>query len=245
MNITFENKRVLVTGAGKGIGYDIAKAFVKCGAEKVFALSKTKANLDKLAAESPLIVPVCVDLGDWNAARKAVESLGPIDVLINNAAVAECDSFFDVKPESIDRVFNINVKSVINVSQVVAAGMVQRKTGGAIVNISSQAAQAALADHVVYGATKAAVDSITRCMALELGEHNIRVNSVNPTVVWTEMGAKHWSDEKRSKPMLEKIPLHKFAAIEDVVHAVLFLASNKAAMVNAVTLPVDGGFLAC
>lgn len=77
--------------------------------------------------------------------------------------------------------------------------------------------KAALADHVVYGATKAAVDSITRCMALELGQHNIRVNSVNPTVVWTEMGAKHWSDEKRSKPMLEKIPLHKFAGFSFVI----------------------------
>lgn len=69
----------------------------------------------------------------------------------------------------------------------------------------------ALWDHTVYAATKAAVDSITRCMALELGEHNIRVNAVNPTVVWTEMSRSYWSDEKRAKPLLNRIPLHKFA----------------------------------
>ena len=132
----------------------------------------------------------------------------------------------------------MNVKAVINVSQVVAKKMIEQKKGGCVVNVSSQASlvrytfrsefinvnvpcaskhlfssifQMALKEHTVYCATKAALDSITRVMALELGEHNIRVVAVGPTVVMTDMGRGSWSDAKKAKPMLDRIPLHRFA----------------------------------
>ena len=140
---------------------------------------------------------------------------------------------------------DINLKAVFFISQTVAKGMVERGLGGAIVNISSQASQAALQDHAVYCASKGGLDQLSRVMALELGPHNIRVNCVNPTVVMTAMGKIGWSDPKKAGPMLNKIPLGRFAEVEDVVHAVLFLLSDKAGMINGITLPVDGGFLAC
>ncbi|XP_036811945.1 L-xylulose reductase isoform X2 [Oncorhynchus mykiss] len=230
MEISFAGKRAIVTGAGKGIGRATALALARCGAE-VVAVTRTRADLDSLLLECPSIKPVCVNLGDWGATEEALrEAGGNVDLLI----------FFP-----IPRSFNINVKAVLHVSQIVARGMKARGTGGSIVNISSQASQCALQDHTVYCATKGALDMLTKVMALELGPYQIRVNSVNPTVVMTKMGRLAWSDPGKAKTMTSRIPLGRFAEVEDVVNSILFLLSDKSSMTNGVTLPVDGGFLAC
>ncbi|XP_043784492.1 L-xylulose reductase [Apis laboriosa] len=243
MNINFVGKRILVTGAGRGIGKDLALRLSKYEGQ-VIALSKEKNNLDKLCTEDPRIQSICVDLSDWNATRKAVESVLPIDLLVNNAGVAYLNSFFDATPEDFDLTFTVNVKAILNVSQIVAKNMIQRKVGGSIVNISSQASQAALKDHVVYCASKGAVDMLSKTMALELGPYNIRVNTINPTVILTEMGKLGWSDPKKARTMLDKIPLSRFGEVFEVVDAIVYLLSNHSSMINGITLPVDGGFLA-
>lgn len=245
MEISFVNKKVLVTGAGKGIGRDLCKKLLKCGAS-VIGVSRTQSALDSLAKEAPAIKTICLDIAeDWNKIKKVIEEIGPVDCLVNNAAVAICTPFLDVQPEEFDVMFNVNVKALLNVSQTVARAMVKNKIAGSIVNISSQASQAALKDHIVYSGTKSAVDIMSRIMALELGPYNIRVNCVNPTVVMTDMGRVGWSDPAKADQMLSKIPLHRFAEVYEVVNTILFLLSDVAPMVNAVTLPVDGGFLAC
>ncbi|CAL8380654.1 unnamed protein product [Gadus morhua 'NCC'] len=246
MEISFVGKRALVTGAGKGIGRATALALVRCGAE-VTAVTRTRADLDSLVLECPSIRPVCVDLADWDATDAALRDdvVGPIDLLVNNAACASLQPFLEVTPEEFDRSFSVNVKAVLHVSQLVARGMKSRGRGGAIVNVSSQASKCALKDHTVYCATKGALDMLTKVMALELGAHQIRVNSVNPTVVMTEMGRLGWSDPAKARTMTSRIPLGRFAEVEDVVNSVLFLLSDKSAMTNGVALPVDGGFLAC
>ncbi|XP_046389464.1 L-xylulose reductase [Ischnura elegans] len=244
METNFTGKRALVTGAGQGIGRETAKKLAECGA-KVVALSRTREHLDSLAAENPSIDVICVDLADWEETRKCVMSLGDVDLLVNNAAVALLEPFLSIEPKNIDRSFDVNVKAVINVSQIIAKGMISRKTGGSIVNISSQASQAALQDHSVYCATKGALDMLSKVMALELGPHKIRVNCVNPTVVMTAMGKIGWSNPEKANPMLKKIPLGRFAEVHEVVDAILFLLSDKADMITGITLPVDGGFLAC
>lgn len=111
-------------------------------------------------------------------------------------------------------------------------------------NVSSQASQRALTNHTVYCSTKGALDMLTKMMALELGPHKIRVNAVNPTVVMTPMGRTNWSDPHKAKAMLDRIPLGKFAEVENVVDTILFLLSNRSGMTTGSTLPVDGGFLA-
>ncbi|XP_044732273.1 L-xylulose reductase-like [Chrysoperla carnea] len=243
MEISFSGKRIVVTGAGQGIGRDIVKKLVECKA-KVIAVSRTKSYLETLKQECPDIEIIAVDLQNWNATREALSKLKNIDGLVNNAAIAMLRGFFDITEHDVDLSFDVNVKSVINVSQIIAADMVARKSGGAIVNISSQAALAALRDHTVYCGTKGALDSIARCMALELGPHNIRVNCVNPTVIMTEMGKLGWSDPAKAQSMISKIPLGRFGEVDEVVNAVLFLLSDKSSMINGVSLPVDGGFLA-
>uniref|UniRef100_H2ZQP2 L-xylulose reductase n=2 Tax=Ciona savignyi TaxID=51511 RepID=H2ZQP2_CIOSA len=242
MNIRFDGKRALVTGAGKGIGRDLAKKLVECGAE-TYALSRTQSDLDSLQIECPGIHAVQCDLSDCTALKASVQSCGDIDLLVNNAAVALLEPFLEVKEEFFDKTFDINVKAPLMVSQIVARGMVDRKNGGSIVNISSQASTIGIENHTSYCMSKAALDQLTRNMSLELGPHNIRVNAVNPTVVNTEMGKVGWSDPAKANPMKKMIPLGRFAEVEDVVSVILFLLSDQAGMVTGSCLPIDGGCL--
>merc|ERR1711915_584328 len=243
MGTDFEGKKFLVTGVGAGIGRGVAQELTKLGA-RVWGVSRTKANLDSLKEECPGIECVHLDLTNWEATKAALEPLPVMDGLVNNAAIAVVQPFLDVNPEDFYLLFNANVKQVINVSQIVAKKMISAGSSGSIVNVSSQASQAALADHTIYCGTKGALDMITKVAALELGPKQIRVNAVNPTVTMTAMGKVGWSDPAKAGPMLAKIPLGRFAEVEDVVNCILFLLSEKAAMVNGVTLPIDGGFLA-
>ncbi|GFY73236.1 hypothetical protein TNIN_418731 [Trichonephila inaurata madagascariensis] len=190
----FKGKRALVTGAGRGIGRAIALDLVKNGAH-VIALSRTIEHLVTLKNEVPSIETISVDVGDWKQTETIVKELGPIDLLVNNAGISALHEVGSVTEEECDSVFAINVKAVINISQIVAKGMKERGTGGSIVNISSQAALIALPRHAVYCASKAALDQITKVMALELGPSKIRVNSVNPTVVLTEW--EKWLGRKK------------------------------------------------
>ncbi|XP_009957878.1 PREDICTED: L-xylulose reductase, partial [Leptosomus discolor] len=113
---------------------------------------------------------------------------------------------------------DVNLAAVLHVSQIVARQMIAQGTPGAIVNVSSQASQRALRDHAVYCSTKSALDMLSKVMAMELGPHKIRVNTVNPTVVMTDMGRLNWSDPQKSAAMINRIPLGKFAEVDDVVN---------------------------
>jgi len=244
MDITFDGKRILITGAGRGIGRELSKTLATRSTAKVIAVSQTQENLDSLKKECPQIETVCVDLSNWDETRKVIKSLLPIDALVNNAAYAQLEPFLESTEAVFDKIFNLNVKGLANVAQIIAQDMKNRKVSGSIVNMSSQASQAALAGHLAYCGSKGAVDIMTKVMALEMGPYNIRVNCVNPTVVLTDMGKVGWSDPVKAGAMLAKIPLGRFAEVEEVVNAIIFLLSDKASMINGVTLPVDGGFLA-
>ncbi|KAJ8687135.1 hypothetical protein QAD02_022929 [Eretmocerus hayati] len=242
MNINFEGKRILVTGAGQGIGRETALRLSKFKGT-VIALSKTKKHLDSLVQEDPKIQAICADLSDWNATKKAVESVLPIDLLVNNAGIAILDPVTSVKPEDFDLIFNVNLKSVLNVSQIVSKDMLRRKVAGSIVNVSSVASLVAVKDHAIYCSVKAALDMLTKVMALELGPHNIRVNTVNPTLVMTAMGKANWSDPEKAATLRVKIPMDRFAEPEEVVDSIVFLLSNKSSMVNGSGITIDGGYV--
>lgn len=241
MQIDFGGKRVLVTGAGKGIGRNIVRSLKESNAQ-VIALSRTVADLESLAAEVECET-IAVDLVDVAATQTAVEALGPIDLLVNNAGVAILEPFLETSVEAFDKTMAVNVRAVLVVSQIVARGMIERGNGGAIVNVSSQSSMRAVQDHTTYCTSKGALDQLTRMMALELGPHNIRVNSVNPTVVLTPMGKRAWADPAKGGPMKARIPLGRFADPEHVSQTVIYLLSNQADMVHGVILPIDGGFL--
>ncbi|XP_004639521.1 L-xylulose reductase [Octodon degus] len=243
MELGLAGRRALVTGAGKGIGRSTVQALCAAGV-RVVAVSRTQADLDSLVSECSGVEPVCVDLADWEATERALSSVGPVDLLVNNAGVALLQPFLEVTKEAYDMSFDVNLRAVIQVSQIVAKSMIARGVPGAIVNVSSQASQRALANHGVYCSTKGALDMLTKVMALELGPHKIRVNAVNPTVVMTLMGKANWSDPQKAKVLLDRIPLGKFAEVENVVDAILFLLSDRSGMTTGSALPVEGGFLA-
>lgn len=232
-----------MTGAGGGIGRATALKLAAMGAE-VFALSKTAANLESLKQQCPSINVICVDLENWTEAREAVKKITPIHLLVNNAAYTSLAPFLEATPESFDKIFNVNVKAIMNITQVVAGDLVARQSRGAVVNISSQAGQRAVQDHTVYCSAKSAVDMLTKMMALELGPKGIRANAVAPTVVMTTMGRLAWSDPAKAGPMLSRIPQGRFAEVDEVVNAIVYLLSEESDMVNGNILAVDGGFLA-
>lgn len=171
-------------------------------------------------------------------------NVGSIDLLVNNAGLAILKPLTEATEQDVDQLFDINVKALINVTQIVTKNLLERKVPGSIVNISSQASKVGLLNHTVYCSTKGAVDAYTRAAALELGPHNIRVNCVNPTVIMTDMGKLGWSKPEVAKPMIEKIPLRRFGEVQEVVDAVLYLLSDKSSMITGTCLPVDGGYLA-
>lgn len=144
-----------------------------------------------------------------------------------------------------DKAIAINVRGALLVTKYASRSMIKEGKGGSIVNVSSQAALAALPGHVSYASSKAALDSITRVSALELGKYKIRVNSVNPTVVMTEMSAFYWGRAEIGEPFLQKMPLGRWATVDDIAKPIRFLLSEEASMITGVSLPIDGGFTAC
>ncbi|XP_060521991.1 L-xylulose reductase-like [Cylas formicarius] len=242
MEINFKNKKVLITGAAGGIGSAITERVIKHGGN-VVAVDTSKEHLEHLKRRISSVEIVHADLTDWDAVQKSIRPLLPIDMLVNCAGYVDVQPLGDVTQEAFQKTFDVNVKGMFAITQVIVDDLLKTNRTGSIVNISSQAAQAGLLYHTVYCASKGAVDAFTRALALELGPKGIRVNAVNPTVVMTAMGRKAWDDPVRREAIFEKIPLRRFAEVEDVVNAVIFLLSDKAAMIHGHCLPVDGGFL--
>ncbi|XP_027811388.1 carbonyl reductase [NADPH] 2 [Marmota flaviventris] len=242
MQLSFSGMRALVTGAGKGIGRDTVKALHASGA-RVVAVSRTNADLVSLSKECPGVEPLCMDLGDWEATERALGGVGPVDLLVNNAAVALVQPFLEVTKEAFDRSFNVNLRSVFQVSQIVARGMIGRGVPGSIVNVSSIVAYVPFPSLAVYSSTKGAMTMLTKAMAMELGPYKIRVNSVNPTVVLTAMGKKVSAEPEFSRKLKERHPLRKFAEVEDVVNSILFLLSDGSASTSGSSILVDAGYL--
>jgi NAD(P)-dependent dehydrogenase (short-subunit alcohol dehydrogenase family) len=238
----FAGKRVLVTGAGKGIGRVTAKMLAEEGAE-VVALSRTAEDLEQLKAEIDCATVTC-DLADSAATRRAALAAQPLDLLVNNAGTTRLDSFLDTSEETFDWLMNVNTKAPMIIAQETARDMIRRGHKGAIVNVSSMAAFQGVPEHTAYCATKGALDAMTRVMAVELGPHGIRVNCVNPVVTLTPMAVKAWSDEAKAASMLNRIPLGRFVEPEEVASVILFLLSDRSAMVNGSEILVDGGFRA-
>jgi NAD(P)-dependent dehydrogenase (short-subunit alcohol dehydrogenase family) len=207
----------------------------------VIAAGRDEQKLALLADELK-VRTLAFDVSQEDAVRDAVEGLD-LYGLVNSAGwggAIETPENADV--EVFDKVMATNARSVMLVTKYASREMIRAGRGGAIVNVSSQASLVGLKGHIAYGASKAAVDSITRVSALELGQYHIRVNSVNPTVVMTPMSAWYWGRPDVGEPYLEQMPLHQWATEADIARPIVFLLSDAAAMISGVNLPIDGGY---
>jgi NAD(P)-dependent dehydrogenase (short-subunit alcohol dehydrogenase family) len=238
--MSLEGKTVLVTGAGKGIGRATAIMLAREGA-KVIAMSRTASDLDSLVGEIGC-TPLVVDLGNLGAARAAAQLAMPCDYLVNNAGMTILEPFLDTSVQSFETLMAVNTLAPMVLAQEYARDRISRGLGGAIVNVSSNAAWMGWADHAAYCASKGALDAMSRVMANELGRHSIRVNTVNPAITLTPMAVKAWSDPAKADPMLRRMPLGRFVEPEEVASIILFLLGEGAAMINGVSIPVDAGF---
>ncbi|XP_060660561.1 L-xylulose reductase-like [Drosophila nasuta] len=235
------NKVIMVTGAGGGFGSALVKKLAKSEAN-VIAVARKEEQLQKLCeVDEEHVRPLMLDLSDWNAVRQELAQLPQLDGVVNNAGVAIIKPFEELTEKDINMIFEVNFKAVVNITQSLLRYGKLRESSS-IVNVSSLASSRSFDGHAAYGASKAALDSLTKSLALELAPHKIRVNSVNPTVVMTPMGIKIWSDPAKSEPLLERIPLSRFGEVDEVVETIGYLLSESSSFVNGHHLMLEGGY---
>jgi NAD(P)-dependent dehydrogenase (short-subunit alcohol dehydrogenase family) len=239
-----EGRGALVTGASRGIGAAIARALDRAGARVALA-ARDRGLLEAVAAtltHDPVILPV--DLADVDAparlAARCEDSLGAVDVLINNAAIAHRGPAVDLDAGIIDRLHAVNVRAPLLLIAALLPGMLERGRGS-IVNLSSVSGVIGTPKRAAYAATKGAVDAATRSMAVELGPKGIRVNSVAPGVVDTDLWAKNKAIPGVVEQIEAQIALHRWSVPDDIADVVVFLASDASRYITGETLCVDGG----
>jgi NAD(P)-dependent dehydrogenase (short-subunit alcohol dehydrogenase family) len=238
-----DGRTVLVTGASGGIGGATVRQLVAAGAD-VIASGRSERALDALAAETHCRT-LPFDLESEESVRGALEDRDLWGVVNCGGFGGEIATPMDTDIRVFDKVIAINARGALLVTKYASRSMIRLGKGGAIVNVSSQAALVALSGHISYGSSKAALDNITRVSALELGPYGIRVNSVNPTVVMTEMSAFYWGRPEIGGPFLDKIPLRRWATESEIAAPIVFLLGDGASMITGVSLPIDGGFTSC
>lgn len=238
----FDKGPILVTGASGGIGGAIVRRLAAAGAEIIAAGRNAKA-LAALADETGCQT-LAFDLTSEDEVRDALAPLTLYGLVNCGGYGGEIATPMETDIDVFDKVIAVNTRGALLVTKYAARGMIRGGKGGAIVNVSSQASLVALKGHVSYGASKGALDNITRVSALELGAHGIRVNSVHPTVVMTPMSAWYWGREDIGKPFLDTMPLGRWATEDEIAGPIVFLLSDDAAMISGAALPIDGGFAA-
>jgi NAD(P)-dependent dehydrogenase (short-subunit alcohol dehydrogenase family) len=242
-------RRALVTGAGRGIGAEIAAALAASGVDLVLngrdpaQLAAAAASLAESHGVRTAIAAADLSRADEveELARQAVRPFDGLDILVNNAGISYPEMAVDVTVEHWDAVMAVNLRAPALLASRIGRAMADAGSGR-IVNIASAAGLRALPEHYGYCVSKAGLVMATKVLALELGRYGVRANVVCPTVILTEMGQRVWGPAEKSGPMLARIPVGHFGVPADVAHAVLYLASPAADMVNGVELPVDGGY---
>ena len=238
-----EGRTVLVTGASGGIGGATVRRLVAAGAE-VIASGRSKEALDDLSARTGCRT-LPFDLTSEDSIRGALEGLDLWGVVNCGGFGGEIATPMDTDISVFDKVISVNARGALLVIKYASRSMIRLGNGGSIVNVSSQAALVALPGHVSYASSKAALDNITRVSALELGKHNIRVNSVNPTVVMTPMSAWYWGRPDIGPPFLAKMPLGRWATEDEIAAPIVFLLGDGASMITGavsythLTLPTN------
>ena len=244
-SLSLHGRRALVTGAGRGLGVAVAAALALAGAEVVLAarsgdeVAAVAASIRQNGGSASAIV---LDVADVHAAAAWVASAELFDILVNNAGTNRPGPFVETAVDDFDAVFALNVRAGFFLAQAVAKRLIAAGRAGSIISISSQMGHVGASGRTVYCATKHAVEGMTKAMAAELGPHGIRVNTICPTFIETPLTRPFFEDAPFRDFVLGKIKIGRLGRPEDLMGAVVFLASDASALMTGSALMLDGGW---
>ncbi len=252
LSISLTNKVALVTGGGRGIGRSITRCLAQAGAHVAIA-SRTQQTLDEAAADMAelpgRVLPVACHVGREEQLSALVDrveqELGPVDILVNNAAtnIGQGPSL-RTDTAMLDKMVDINVKSAFRLVHRVVPSMIERGTGGSVLNIVSISGLTPQAGGLLYSFTKAGLIMLTRSWAREFGPKGVRVNAIAPGLIKTDFSAYYWKDEARKAELVGDQPLPRLGMPDDIGPAAAFLCSDLASFMTGQVVVIDGGALA-
>lgn len=246
-SFSLAGRRALVTGAGRGIGEAAAVALAQAGAH-VTLCARSAGEIGAVAsairdsggkAEAEVL-----DVCDFTAAEHIMKSKPAFDILVNNAGTNRPKAFTEVSADDYDSVMDLNVRAAFFIAQIFARRLIKEKRGGVIINVTSQMGHVGAANRTIYCASKFALEGLTKALGVELAKHGIRVNALAPTFIETPMARPFLADPAFRDSVLEKIKLGRLGQVEDLMGAIVFLASDCAALMTGSSLVIDGGWTA-
>jgi NAD(P)-dependent dehydrogenase (short-subunit alcohol dehydrogenase family) len=246
-SLRLDGLRALVTGASSGIGLGCAVALAEAGAHVVLASRNIKALNE--VAESLILKGYSaetleLDISDLSSVIAIFKNQKSFDILVNSAGLGRHTPSLETSAEDFDEVMDVNLRGAYFLTQTVAKGLIKAKKPGSLINISSQMGHVGGVDRAVYAASKHAVEGFTKAMAIEWGSHQIRVNTICPTFIRTPLTQSTFDNPDRKKWIEDKIKLGRVGEVEDVMGAVVFLASDASSMITGTALMIDGGWTA-
>ncbi len=242
-----DGRRAVVLGASRGIGLGAAVALAEAGAHTV-CVARSASDLDELVTAlkkaGHSAEALVADIADVPGLTAVLAGLGPLDVMVNSAGLARHGPSLDTTLPDFDAVMAVNIRGAYFAAQAAAKAMIGTGAGGSIISISSQMGVVGGIDRAVYSASKHALEGMTKAMAIEWGPHRIRVNTIGPTFIRTALTAPTFANPERLAWIQSKIKLPRIGEIEDIMGAVVFLASDASALITGTCLLVDGGWTA-
>ena len=242
-----DGMKALITGASSGVGLGCAVALAEAGSHVVLSarnIDGLNDVVDAIQSKGLSAEAMMLDVTNTNSIRESIENHDPFDILVNSAGLGRHSPSKDTLVKDFDEVMSVNLRGAYFVTQAVAKGLIKAKKSGSLINISSQMGHVGGIDRAVYSASKHAVEGFTKAMAIEWGPHQIRVNTICPTFIRTPLTQSTFDNPERRKWIEEKIKLGRIGEVEDIMGAVVFLASEASAMITGSALMVDGGWTA-
>ena len=239
-----DGRRAIVTGAGRGIGLAAAAALAEAGAE-VTLIARTSSEVEAAAAQIGNGATAAVlDVSDIAAVKAFFAERPAFQILVNNAGTNRPKPMWDVTEDDYDAVFDLNVKSAFFVAQACAQKMIAEGAQGSLIHMSSQMGHVGGPNRSLYCGSKWALEGMNKAFALDLAGHGIRSNTIAPTFVETPMTRPFFEDPAFKTHVLSKIKLGRIGKVEDLMGAVLFLASDASALMTGTSMIIDGGWTA-
>lgn len=246
-SLRLDRRRAIVTGAGRGLGLGLAAALAEAGASVTLAartLTEVEEASSAIRADGGDAQAERLDVSDLDAVAAFFAGRDAFDIVINNAGTNRPMPVLDVAAADFDAVIGLNLRSAFFVAQHAARRMVQQEVPGSLIHVGSQMGHVGGVNRSLYCASKWGLEGMSKALALDLAGHGIRSNTIAPTFVETPMTRPFFADPVFRDDVLARIKLGRLARVEDLMGAVVFLASDASAMVTGTSLVIDGGWTA-